>query len=67
MKNVCRMKTVMGGRSVHGWFCLLLVLGFTAGLAVDARAEYTRPTTQPPTKADLSFSEGQEKTLVSGY
>ena len=64
MKNIGRRKKVIKGRSVYGWFCLLLVLGFTAGLAVDARAEYTRPTTYPPTEADLLFIGGLSKTLV---
>ena len=62
MKNVCRRR-VMRGRPVHWGFCLLLLLGFTAGLVADARAaeEYIP---QHPSVADLTFGHGKTKTVV---
>jgi hypothetical protein len=48
---------------VHWSVCVLLVLGVIGGLALDTAA-YERPTTEPPTPADLVLILGQSKTLV---
>ncbi|HME42686.1 MAG TPA: hypothetical protein VKF36_06345 [Syntrophorhabdales bacterium] len=64
MSNVCRKKHAMRERSSHWWFWLLLVLGFTAGVVVDAGAEYSRDSAAIPTRADLTMIGGRSKTLV---
>ena len=63
MRNVCGRKHAMAEHSIRWWFCLLLVMGFTAGLAVDAvAAEYVRSGI--PTDADLTVMQGRANTLV---
>jgi len=65
MKNLCKRKRVIERWSVHWGFCLLLLLGFMAGLVVDAAgAEWQPPTTKPPTQADLTMIGGRSLTLV---
>lgn len=54
----------MNQRRVPHRACVLLALGVTLGLAMDATAAYTRPTTKPPTDADLVMIGGAAKTLV---
>ena len=63
MKKVFRRKKGMRGRPVHWGFCLLLLLGFTAGLAVNAGAQ-EEYIPQHPNVADLTFGEGRTKTVV---
>ena len=63
MRDVCRKK-VMREPSIYWSLYLLLVLGFIAGMAINAAAEYVPPNTEPPTKADLLLIGGKSKTVV---
>jgi len=64
MKQSCSKKLLPRGESVHWLLCLLLSLGVLAGWAGLAAAQYTRPTTKPPTQADLELQESKSKTVV---
>ena len=64
MGNVHKGKRTSKERSVFWWLWVLLVLGFTAGLAVDAGAEYSRDNATIPTDADLRMETNRSKTLV---
>jgi hypothetical protein len=62
MRNVCGRKKVES--PVRLSLCLLLILGFIAGVVVNAAADYVPPNTEPPTKADLLLIGGKSKTVV---
>ena len=64
MNNSCRARHAMRERSFHWHFCLLLVLVFIAGPAVEARAEYSRDNAAIPTAADLVMMQSRSQTMV---
>jgi hypothetical protein len=49
-------------RRAHHWPCILLALALIAGAAATASA-YTRPTTSPPTDADMVLINGHSWSM----
>ena len=52
----------MNQRLVHHWLCILLALALIVGAAATATA-YTRPTTSPPTDADVVLINGHSWSM----
>lgn len=52
----------MNKRRAHHWPCILLALALIAGTAATASA-YTRPTTSPPTGADMVLINGHSWSM----
>ena len=64
MKHLCTKNLFTEREPIHWLPCLLLALAVVTVFAGSAAADYTRPTTKPPTQADLELQESKSKTVV---